>query len=89
MMLTGCGHSDPFTTTAPGNQGPFDDLLPTRLTFSADSDLTPAWSADGSRLFYTFAVPADPDHDRCVGVLPGGGGSRVAEKCPLTDVAGP
>ena len=88
VVLTGCGHSDPFTTTAPGNLGPFDDLLPTRLTFSPDSDLTPAWSPDGSRLFYTFAVPNDPDHDRCVGVLPGGGGSRLAEKCSLTDVAG-
>jgi hypothetical protein len=83
-----CGHSDPFTPASQATTGPFDTLQPIRLTFSADSDLTPAWSADGRQLFYTFAVPNDPDHDRCVGVLPGGGGSRVAEKCPLTDVAG-
>jgi hypothetical protein len=87
VLMLGCGHSDPFTPASQGSTGPFDALQPTRLTFSPDSDLTPAWSADGSRLYYTFAIPRDPDHDRCVGVLPGAGGSRVAEKCPLTDVA--
>jgi len=88
VMLPGCGHSDPFTPASQATTGSFDTLQPIRLTFSPDSDLTPAWSADGRRLFYTFAIPGDPDRDRCVGVLPAGGGSRVAEKCPLTDVAG-
>lgn len=88
LVLAACGHSDAFNPRAQGTTAPFDSLHPIRLTFSPDSDLTPAWSSDGSRLFYTFAVPNDLDHDRCVGVLPGSGGSRVAEKCPLTDISG-
>ena len=88
VLLTGCGHSDSFTPASQGSNNPFDALQPVRLTFSPDSDLTPSWTPDGSRLLYTFAVPNDLDRDRCVGVLPAGGGSRVDEKCPLTDFDG-
>ncbi|MDH4131096.1 MAG: hypothetical protein OEW53_06275 [Actinomycetota bacterium] len=86
LLLAACGHSDAFIPAPQGSDTPFDGLQPVRLTFSPDSDLTPSWSPDGSRLLYTFAVPNDPDRDRCVGVLPGGGGSRLDEKCPLTDI---
>lgn len=82
-LVAACSHSDPTGSWFPPTDGPLNDVTPARLTFSPGTDVWPLFSQDGSRLLYTFEL-GSPDHDRCLGVLPGIGGQRVAEVCAST-----
>ncbi len=86
LLLAACGHSEPFTTADQRNDGPFSATVPIRLTHAAGSNLHPAWSEDGSAIVYSY-LRGTADRDRCLGVLPAGGGTRLAEICapPLED----
>src|SRR5512147_2765602 len=80
VLLAGCGHSDPFPSGEGPDLGPRTAPLPRQLTYSLNDDLQAAWSADGSMLVYSYVDEVEPG-DRCLGLLPAGGGTRLAEKC--------
>lgn len=85
LSLSACSHSDPFPTGTRPADGPFSPVPPVRLTYNPGQDVEPAWLQDGSGFLYSFERPGV---DRCLGLLPPDGGSRRAEKCFTTDVAG-
>ncbi len=81
-LLAGCGHGEPFDVSPPEQQpGPFQDAVPLRLTFNQGFDSWPAWSADGSALWYS-AEGSTSDLDRCIALLPSRGGTRSEIQCP-------
>lgn len=80
-LLYACGHSDGYLAVDPtSSDGPFVGGPIVRLTYEPGMDLYPSWSPDGSLLVYAFQPAGRADHDRCIGVLPGTGGTRV-EHC--------
>ena len=80
-LLAACSHSDPIAPSDPGPVGPFSEGSPARLTFSAADDRFANWTDDGKGIFYSFQAPNRPDRDRCLGLLPGEGGTRRFEVC--------
>jgi len=86
-QLVACTHTEPFPTDPPGPGGPFDPNPPVRLTFNPGQDLTPSWRTAQPGLLYAFQT-SQADVDICIGVLPPGGGARLAEKCFLDDPSG-
>lgn len=87
-LLAGCGHNSPFADS-PGERqsGPFQDAVPLRLTLNPGLDTWPAWSADGSLIWYS-AEGSSTDLDRCVALLPSRGGTRSEIQCPPQAVNG-
>lgn len=76
-LLTACTHSDAVVgADPPPADVPFDGGHPRRLTFDAGMDLFPSWSPDGQRIAFSFQPPGRADYDRCIGILPGSGGTR-------------
>lgn len=85
LAVLGCAHSDPFPSGNPDDNGPFSGPPPQLLTLHRGVDRTPSWSADGTRLLYSFNLVDLPDQDACLGVLPPAGGTRQHELCPSGD----
>lgn len=81
MATVACGHSEPFASTAERHDGPFEASVPVRLTYAGLGDFDPGYSTDGRRITYVYETP-QPDHDRCIGILPAVGGTRDAALCP-------
>jgi len=79
--LAGCGHSGPFTPGDYGSDHPFAAGSPARLTYNRGDDRTPAWLPDGSAIVYSLQRLDRSDHDRCLALLPPGGGSVIREIC--------
>lgn len=75
LMLAGCGHAEPWSTTAAEPRtGPHQPATPLRLTYNPLPDLTPAWLPDGSAIIYS-ATMGDRFGDRCLMLLPPEGGT--------------
>jgi len=86
LATTACAHSDAFQTTLPPRDNdPFDAAIPVRLTYDAGIDGFQSFSPDGSKLLFAFQPRDRPDNDRCIGVMPAGGGPRE-EFCDNTGV---
>jgi hypothetical protein len=85
LLGSACAHQDPFPSGEVPDGGPWSPTPPIQLTLSAGPDLAPAWLLDGSGLAYSFRP--EGDLDRCLGVLPPGGGTRRSEKCVRNDPA--
>ena len=51
--LSGCGHTDPFTSPPYGTDAPFDPAPPVRLTLNPLADRGGAWLPDGSGILYS------------------------------------
>lgn len=85
--LAACGHSEPFTTADQANDGPFAAAGMVRLTYAPGGDIQPSWSTDGTAIVYSY-LQGTADGDRCLGILPVGGGTRRTELCvpPLQGV---
>jgi hypothetical protein len=79
LVLAACGHTEPFDY-APEERGPFEDGVPTRLTYDRGFDGPASWGPDGM-VVYAYADPASRDKDTCLGVLPATGGARVRDVC--------
>lgn len=86
LAVLGCSHTEPFPPGSVDNPGPHDGTIPIRLTFDPGVDQFPGWLRDGSGLLYSYEVTTAPDHDRCLGLLPPGGGSRRVEQCATGDI---
>ena len=82
----GCEHGEPFSGDPPSPRGPFSQLLPRRLTFSAGDDRTPSWLPDGSAIVYSSEREDRLDHDRCLTLMPAEGGTIVDQFCPTDPI---
>jgi hypothetical protein len=87
LLLSACAHTEPIGEGTIGSGGPFAPGNPLRLTFSEGQDLEPAWLANDAGILYAFEPADHPDADRCLGVLPPGGGTRRAQKCVTSDIS--
>ncbi len=81
LAALACGHEDPIAPGSGGATGPRDPADPVRLTWAAGYELTPSWLPDGSGILHSFDRVLSGQFDRCLGVLPAGGGSRTSEFC--------
>ncbi len=61
--------------------GPFTTGSPRPITYSPADDRTPAWLPDGSSVIYSSEQPDRHDQDRCLLVLPAGGGTVQRTIC--------
>ena len=83
LVATACSHDLPPESSVDRPDSLPDHSLPPRLTLNQLSDLTPAYSRDGSTLWYSWERNDQPDHDLCLGQLPVRGGARLQESCPV------
>jgi len=79
LLAAACGHSEPYTTAPTQNDGPFGTGAPARLTYGASTDSAASLTSDGQGVLYFFTGFANGD--RCIGLLPPGGGTRRWELC--------
>lgn len=84
----GCSHSDGFPSGSNPPLGPRTTDPPIQVTYDLGDDLTPAWLPDGSGIAYTWTSIAFQPHNRCLALLPAGGGTRHGEKCLRRDLLG-
>ncbi len=87
LIVSGCGHTDPFTSPPYGTDSPFDPAPPVRLTLNPLADRGGAWVPDGSGILYSAQQIGRTDHDVCLALLSPTGGRQQALTCDLT-VAG-
>ena len=88
LLASGCGHSAPVAGSDYTSGGPFSGVAPIRLTYSHLADDQASFGENGASIVYRFQRDT-PDGDRCLGVLPAGGGTRTTVICsPLLDEAG-
>jgi hypothetical protein len=79
LLLAGCHHEAPFAPGDYSSDQPFATGSPRRITFNQGNDRAPAWLADESGLLYS--VQGISGSDRCLAVLPPGGGRVEREMC--------
>ncbi len=65
---------------------PFSLAFPRRLTWNLGDDRTPSWLPDGTAIVYSSEREDRPDHDRCLALLPPGGGTLRGRFCPTDPV---
>ncbi len=81
LAALACGHEDPIAPGSGGAPGPRIPSEPVRLTWDPGYESTPSWLPDGSGLLHSFDRILSGQFDRCLGILPPGGGSRAREFC--------
>lgn len=81
VLLSACGHAEPFSSTSEQNDGPLQPGDPAQITHNVRQDLHPSWLPDGSGILYTYESSPAENLDRCLAILPPGGGTRLAEIC--------
>lgn len=79
LLAAACAHSEPFTSTPPASDGPFSEAAPVRLTYSLYTDSAASLTEDGTGLLYLYTET--PNGDRCVGLIPPGGGTQRWRMC--------
>lgn len=86
MLGVACSHS-PTTGTVPytPDDAPLTATAPVRLTYDPGIDAFASFSPDGATMLYAFQPRDRDDHDRCIGFMPAGGGSRE-EHCDNTGI---
>lgn len=79
LLAAACGHSEPFGSTPTRSDGPFSAAAPVRLTYNSLTDSAASLTEDGNGLLYLYTGGANGD--RCVGLLPPGGGTSRWNLC--------
>lgn len=80
-LVVACTHDQPMSVGSFTPGGPFGSVVPLRLTYNTGEDLGPVWLPDGSGFFYTMERLDRDDKDRCLVLMPAGGGSIEREIC--------
>jgi hypothetical protein len=81
IALGACAHDEPFQPSDTTTDRPFAPGTPTRLTYNPGADLHVAWLPDGSAFLYAWQQYAEPDLDRCIGMMAATGGTRTRTIC--------
>ena len=81
VLLSACGHAEPFGSTPERNEGPLLPGNPAQVTHNRFQDVRPSWLPDGSGILYTFQKSPVENSDQCLAILPPEGGTRLAELC--------
>ena len=81
VLLSACGHSEPFSSTPERNDGPLQPGNPAQITHNVRQDIRPNWLPDGSGVLYTYESGPVDNLDRCLAILPPEGGTRLTEIC--------
>lgn len=77
-LLAACAHTDAAESTGPTPlDAPHATATPTRLTFESGMDHVASFTADGATLVYAFQPAGRADRDRCLALMPAGGGTRT------------
>jgi len=79
LVVCSCDHTKPFSVEDPGSVGPSSGAPPIQLTFSSGEDRQP--SASSEAIVYSRLEPGRSDSDRCIAVLPAGGGTLLGAFC--------
>ena len=79
LLAAACGHSEPFGSTPTLSDGPFSAAAPVRLTYNSFTDSAASLTEDGNGLLYLHT--SGSNGDRCVGLLPPGGGTSRWQLC--------
>ncbi|HLS47735.1 MAG TPA: hypothetical protein VK012_04405, partial [Gemmatimonadales bacterium] len=80
-LAVACSHDTPFESADPGGDMPFSNAAPVRLTYNDGDDRTVSWMPDGAAIIYSSEQVSDDDADRCLHVLPAGGGQVDRQVC--------
>ena len=86
-LAFGCTHDQPMSVGSFTPSGPRGSVVPVRLTYNPGEDLGPVWLPDGNGFFYTMERLDESDQDRCLVLMPAGGGSIAREICDHTPAA--
>lgn len=81
LATVACGHSNSFVTGANRLDTPFASGSDIRLTWNADQDYWPALTEDSTAVLFAYVATGRADHDRCVGLVPTGGGTDLWQLC--------
>jgi hypothetical protein len=84
LASLGCGHTEPFSTSPPATDLPFDAGPPARLTLNQGPDRGAAWLPDGSGILYSAQQLGSGDNDVCLALIPATGGSQRQLTCDLS-----
>lgn len=79
LITAACSHSEPFGTTPTASDGPFSNAAPVRLTYNSFTDSAASLTSDGNGILYLYTGRANGD--RCIGLLPPGGGTQRWYHC--------
>jgi hypothetical protein len=81
LVLNAC-HTDPYPTGPLGASGPFSSVVPIQLTFNPVVQYyDPRFTQDGKGILYQYSQERRGDDDRCLGLMPDGGGSATWTMC--------
>jgi hypothetical protein len=81
VLLSACGHAEPFGSTPERNEGPLTPGNPAQITHNVFQDVRPSWLPDGSGILYTFQKSPVENSDQCLAILPPDGGTHLAQLC--------
>lgn len=81
VLVSACGHAEPFGSTPERNEGPLVPGSPAQITHNVFQDIRPGWLPDGSGILYTFEKSPVENSDRCLAIVPPAGGTRLTQLC--------
>ena len=87
-LVVSCDHTTPFSAGSYGNTAPLNPGNPARLTYNPGVDPRASWLPDGSGFLYTQEQTDRTDLDRCLALMPAGGGTVTRTICAGSDLAG-
>ncbi len=79
LLTAACSHSEPFGPTPTASDGPFSQAAPARLTYNSFTDSAASLASDGNGILYLYTGRSNGD--RCIGLLPPGGGTQRWYHC--------
>jgi hypothetical protein len=80
LLLAACDHSAP-TAYLYQPLGPYSGGTDLQVTFNPRPDYSPSWTEDGRGILYVYSTDITRHDDRCIGLLPAAGGTRVWSFC--------
>jgi hypothetical protein len=86
-LVAGCAHGEALDFRNQPESGPFDPGPPVVLTLNLLEDQYPSWLPDGSGILYSYIPDPTGSRDRCLGLLPAGGGQITETMCYRRDNA--
>jgi len=85
IALAGCSHTAAFEEDPPDRSaGPHGAVPPVQLTFNPLQDISPGFFPSVPGIVYTYESSAPGPRDRCLGIIPPMGGTRIWQACAGT-----